>query len=134
MFIYPIAESGRGEHKNHDPEKHRSAQGTMQAKGLSHVRANPSEDDVGTAVAVVVGLLSSSVTVLPLLWGLDRQSVARCIPELVDVLAGRGDFDLENFLAIRVLDLLRPTEIFGSAVVTLGTPGDIVKVAHRVHH
>ena len=48
----------------------------MQAEGLSHVRADPSEDDIGSAVTVVVGLFGSSVTVLLLLWGLDRQGIA----------------------------------------------------------
>lgn len=98
------------------------------------VRADPREDDVRAAVAVVVRLLRRRVAVLLLLWGLVRERGARRLPDLVDVLARGRQLDFQHLLAVLALDLLGPAEVLRRAVVTLGTPGDIVQVTHGVHH
>ena len=117
MVVHPLREGGGREDEDHDD-----------------VRADPGEDDVRPAVAVVVGLLRRRVTVLLLLWGLVRQRSAGRRPDLVDIVARGRKLNLHQLLAVLALHLLGATEVLGRAVVTLGTPGDIVQVAHGVHH
>lgn len=65
-----------------------------------HIGANPSEDDVGSAVAVMIGLFRRSITVL-LLWGrLASEGRARRVPNLVYVLTLRRDFHLHHVLPV----------------------------------
>lgn len=42
--------------------------------------------------------------------------------------------DGHHFLAILALDFRGATEVLGGSIVTLGTPRNVVQVAHSVHH
>lgn len=155
VVLDPVRERGGREDEDHRPGDAGQRQGHQcvfprAALADSHVRADPREDDVRAAVAVVVRLLRLGVAVLLLRWRLAPERGARGVPDLRGVFALRGHLDLEHVVAAGVLHLLRATEILGGAVVTFGSPArasvndvstgrsgvpcDIVQIAHRVHH
>ena len=87
-----------------------------------HVCADPGQDNVGSAIAIMIGLFRSSITMLLHRWRFLSERSAGRIPELIDILSLRRELDLHDVLAFRVLHLLRPAEVFGRPVISLGTP------------
>lgn len=141
MLADPVRERRGREHQDHEPSRNpissRNTNPNFQkgkGKGDVHVRPDPSQHDIRPRIPIMIRLLRRRISVLLLLRRLDLQRRPRRRPEPVHVLALRGQLDLHNFLPVLAFHFLGSTEILGGAVVTLRTPGDIVKVAHGVHH
>jgi hypothetical protein len=99
-----------------------------------HVRSNPCQDDIRPGIAVAVRLLRSSVSRFLLgRWRL-LEGVLGSSPKCVDVFLHSWQVDGHHFLTILALHLRGTAKVLGSTVVALGTPRNIVQVAHSVHH
>jgi hypothetical protein len=63
-----------------------------------HIRSNPSQNNICTTVAIMVGLLGVSVSVLFLGWRFGPKSTSGGEPEAIDVFPGSWNFNFHVLL------------------------------------
>lgn len=94
----------------------------------AHVRSDPCQNNVGTAVTVVICLFRRCIPVLLLFNRLLAECVPACNPETVNIFTFRWDLYLHHFLSVSILDFLSAAEVFRCAVITLRTPVIIILI------
>ena len=106
-----------------DPRQERR---TCECGDHNHVRSNPSEDDICPRVPVTVSLFGSSISRFLLGGRRVLEGTLGSHPECVNVFLHGGQINSHHFLAILALHFRGSAEIFGSTIVALGAPRNIM--------